>query len=54
MHRPIPKTTILLFIVLTLCAGMALDAHAIRYQPRPNWVVGVGFGLGRGELENGP
>ena len=33
---------------------MALDAHAIRYQPRPNWVVGVGFGLGRGELENVP
>jgi hypothetical protein len=32
----------------------ASDADAIRYQPRPNWTVGVGFGVGQGEFENVP
>jgi len=37
------------FVVL-----QALPAQAIRYQPRPNWTVGVGFGIGLGEFENVP
>ena len=37
------------FVVL-----QAADANAIRYQPRPNWTVGVGFGVGQAEFENVP
>jgi hypothetical protein len=31
---------------------LAADAQAIRYQPRPDWTVGVGLGVGRGKFEN--
>ena len=54
VRRLIAKSYVLLSIVLTLCAVTVLDAHAIRYQPRPNWTVGVGFGVGQGEFENVP
>ena len=54
VRRPIARFHILLSIVLTLCAGVAIDARAIRYQPRPTWTVGVGLGVGQGEFENVP
>ena len=54
MSFRIARSFVFLSIVLTMCAGAALDAHAIRYQPRPNWTVGVGFGIGQGEFDNVP
>jgi hypothetical protein len=35
-------------------ALQAPAAHAILYQPRPNWMVGVGLAVGQGEFENVP
>lgn len=44
---------ILLAAVVAVVASVTLvpDALAIRYQPRPDWMVGVAFGLGRGAFE---
>jgi hypothetical protein len=39
---------------IALCLLQAVPADAIRYQPRPKWTVGVGFGVGRGSFENVP
>jgi hypothetical protein len=54
MRIPKLKKILFCFIAALVCALPALDAHAIRYQPRPTWMVGVGFGVGRGEFENVP
>jgi hypothetical protein len=33
-------------------AAAVPDALAIRHQPRPDWMVGAGFGFGRGAFDN--
>jgi hypothetical protein len=37
-----------------LVALLAADASAIRYQPRPNWTIGVAFGVGTAKFDNVP
>jgi hypothetical protein len=51
MHNSRTKLT---WIALTAAFVLlqAAEAGAIRYQPRPNWTAGVGFGVGQGEFEN--
>lgn len=39
-------------LVLLLITLQAPAARAIRFQPRPDWLVGVGLGYGRGSFEN--
>jgi hypothetical protein len=39
-------------LLLVFSAGFVQDSRAIRYQPRPDWKVGVGLGFGRGAFEN--
>jgi hypothetical protein len=51
--RPLFTRLILLSaLVLVFCTGFVQDSLAIRYQPRPDWSVGVGMGLGRGAFDN--
>ncbi len=38
--------------ILMLAALQAPAAHAMRYQERPDWQVGVGLGYGRGTFED--
>jgi len=35
---------------LAVVALLAVDANALRYQPRPAWMAGVGLGVGRGSF----
>lgn len=53
MPSPHKRFRFVFFSVL-LCALCASDAEAIRYQPRPDWTIGFGFGVGRGKFENIP
>jgi hypothetical protein len=45
---------VIVVLAVAVCALLTVDAQAIRYQPRPDWTVGVGFGVGRGRFENVP
>ena len=45
MLRCAARALVLGAVVIALCAG---DASALRYHPRPAWMAGVGFGIGRG------
>ena len=39
-------------IALTAVILLCGDARALRYQERPPWTVGVGFGIGTGKFED--
>lgn len=47
-----PRIRHLAGLVLFALALHAAPAHALRLQPRPHWVAGVGMGYGRGTFED--
>ena len=48
MNRSLPIALGALLVLLSTVGA----ADAFRYQPRPDWFVGVGWGMGRGEFTN--
>jgi hypothetical protein len=52
MSSIITKTLMIGLLVAAVAVAIVPDAHAIRYQPRRDWMVGVGFGIGRGAFDN--
>ena len=44
----LPRSILSVLSAIFLVTIIATDALALRYQPRPKWQVGVGYGIGRG------
>jgi hypothetical protein len=52
MRKNINQISLTCLVLVLACVALVPDALAIRYQPRHDWMVGVGFGIGRGAFDN--
>ena len=51
--RPVKRKLLPAGFAAIAALMVACPAHALRFQERPDWMFGVGYGYGTGQFENG-